>query len=159
MPQRLQQEIKQPKPFPSLEAKTFVNLLRTSSMFVAQLNDELRAADLSQPQYNVLRILRGAGPEGLPSGEIGVRMVSRDPDITRLLDRLETRGLVARVRGEADRRVVTVRLTAEGRQAVDDLDVPMQKLHARQLGHLSRADLATLNRLLEKARAASEATP
>ena len=156
MPRRLQQQIKQPKPFPSLEANTFVNLLRTSSLFMSQLNDELRAADLSQPQYNVLRILRGAGVEGLPSGEIGGRMVSRDPDITRLLDRLETRGLVARVRGESDRRVVTVRLTAQGRQAVDALDAPIQKLHTRQLGHLSRADLSTLNRLLEKARAVSE---
>jgi DNA-binding MarR family transcriptional regulator len=156
MTRRLEHEIKQPKPFPSLEAQTFVNLLRTSSLFVGQLNDTLRESDLSQPQYNVLRIVRGAGLDGLPSGEIGGRMVSRDPDITRLLDRMETRGLVVRGRDPSDRRVITVRLTDKGRKVVDALDAPIQKLHAKQLGHLSQADLTRLNALLEKAREASD---
>jgi DNA-binding MarR family transcriptional regulator len=156
MPRQLQKQIKQPKPFPSLEAMTFVNLLRTSSMFVGQLNDELKAAELTQPQYNVLRILRGAGPEGLPSGEVGMRMVSRDPDITRLLDRMETRGLVIRGRDTTDRRVITVTITNEGREVVDSLDKPIRQLHARQIGQLSRAELAMLNTLLEKARETSD---
>jgi DNA-binding MarR family transcriptional regulator len=156
MPRRLQTQIKQSRPFTSPEAKAFVNLLRTSSVFVAQLNDELKASDLSQPQYNVLRILRGAGAEGLPSGEVGTRMVNRDPDVTRLLDRMEARGLVARSRAESDRRVIVVRITPQGRALVDALDAPIEALHERQLGHLSRADLKTLNALLEKAREAAE---
>jgi DNA-binding MarR family transcriptional regulator len=156
MPRRLQTQIKQSRPFASPEAKAFVNLLRTSSVFVAQLNDELKASELSQPQYNVLRILRGAGAEGLPSGEVGTRMVNRDPDVTRLLDRMEARGLVARSRAESDRRVIVVRITARGRSLVDALDGPIEALHERQLGHLSRADLKTLNALLEKARAVAD---
>jgi len=156
MPRRLQTQIKQSRPFTSPEAKAFVNLLRTSSLLVAQLNDELKASDLSQPQYNVLRILRGAGADGLPSGEVGSRMVNRDPDVTRLLDRMETRGLVARSRAETDRRVIVVRITPHGRSILDALDAPIEALHARQLGHLSRTDLRTLNALLEKAREAVE---
>ena len=156
MPRRLQTQIKQSRPFTSPEAKAFVNLLRTSSVFVAQLNDELKASDLSQPQYNVLRILRGAGADGLPSGEVGTRMVNRDPDVTRLLDRMEARGLVARSRAETDRRVIVVRITPHGRSILDALDAPIEALHARQLGHLSRSDLRTLNALLEKAREAAE---
>ena len=111
---------------------------------------------LSQPQYNVLRILRGAGPAGLPSGEVGDRMVARDPDVTRLLDRMEARGLVARARDQADRRVVVARLTEAGRRLVDALDAPVQAMHARQLGHLSGAELHALSALLERARDAAE---
>ena len=148
----LQHEIKQPKPFRSLEAEVFLNLLRTSTLLVGALSDLLREHDLTQPQYNVLRILRGAGADGLPSGEIGGRMVTREPDVTRLLDRMETRGLVARERGTVDRRVVTVRATAEGLRKVDALDAPVQEMHARQLAHLSPDELRTLNTLLERAR-------
>jgi DNA-binding MarR family transcriptional regulator len=151
----LQDEIKQPKPFRSPEAEVFLNLLRTSTVLVGMLTDLLREHELTQPQYNVLRILRGASREGLPSGEIGGRMVSREPDVTRLLDRMEARGLIERERGTADRRVVTVRLTPEGARLVDALDEPIQQLHGRQLGHLASDELRTLNTLLRRARDAS----
>ena len=148
----LRDEIKQPRPFRSLEAELFLNLLRTSALLVGDLVEVLRPHELTQPQYNVLRILRGAGPEGLPSGEVGERMVSRDPDITRLLDRMEARGLVVRQRGPVDRRIVTVRITPEGLRLVDSLDAPVEAMHTRQLGHLAPDELRTLNSLLSRAR-------
>ena len=149
---KLRDQIKQPRPFASPEAEAFVNVLRTASLLMGGLVELLRPYDLTQPQYNVLRILRGAGAEGLPSGEVGARMVSREPDMTRLLDRMEARGLVTRARGTVDRRVVTVRLTDQGRRIVDALDVPVTELHARQLGHLSADELQALSGLLERAR-------
>lgn len=148
----LQRDIKQPKPFRRPEEAAFLNVMRTASMLVGRLTELLRPYEVTQPQYNVLRILRGAGPDGLPSGEIGERMVSRDPDVTRLLDRMEKRGLLARARDSADRRVITVRLTADGRALVDSLDTPTLDLLTAQLGHLSAEELETLNDLLERAR-------
>jgi DNA-binding MarR family transcriptional regulator len=149
---RLRDEIRQPKPFRSLEAEAFLNVMRTSTAFLAELVELLRPHELTQPQYNVLRILRGAGGDGLPSGEIGDRMVSREPDITRLLDRMEARGLVSRQRGTTDRRVVTTRITDEGRRLIDSLDAPVQALHARQLADFSDQELRTLIDFLERAR-------
>lgn len=148
----LQSQIKQPRPFRSPEEEAFLNVLRTAATLLGAFAELLRPHGLSQPQYNVLRILRGAGPAGLPSGEVGDRMVARDPDVTRLLDRMEARGLVARTRGQADRRVVVARLTDEGRCLVDALDAPVQALHARRLGHLSGEELGTLSALLGRAR-------
>jgi DNA-binding MarR family transcriptional regulator len=153
MATKLHHEIKQPKPFRSAETEAFVNLLRTSSLLIAQLDDELRPADISQPQYNVLRILRGAGEDGLHLGEVGARMVNRDPDVTRLIDRLVARGFVDRERDSTDRRVITARITSDGRAVVDALDDPVRRLHERQLGNLSRAELKAFSALLEKARA------
>ena len=153
----LQREIKQTTAFRSLEAEVFVNVLRTSAALVSGLADLLRPYDLTQPQYNVLRILRGAGAEGLLRGEVGERMVARDPDVTRLLDRMEARGQVSRERGVDDRRMVHVRISAEGMRLVNTLDEPVQAMHARQLGHLTEAELTTLNTLLVKARAPATA--
>jgi DNA-binding MarR family transcriptional regulator len=152
MPGELQGQIKQRKPFDSPEAEAFLNVLRTAAALTRGLTEVLRPHELSQPQYNVLRILRGAGPAGVPSMVVGERMVARDPDVTRLLDRLETRGLVARARDAADRRVVLVRLTDEGRRQVDELDAPVRDMHRRQLGHLTPDELAALSALLEAAR-------
>jgi DNA-binding MarR family transcriptional regulator len=152
MPGQLRDQIHQRKPFDGPEAEAFLNVLRTASALLDDLTGVLRPYDLSQPQYNVLRILRGAGPEGLPSGEIGARMVARDPDVTRLVDRMEARGLVARHRPAADRRVVRVQLTPEGARMVDALDEPVAAMHRRQLGHLDPAALRTLSDLLEAAR-------
>lgn len=152
MPGPLQDQIKQPTPFRSPEAEAFLNVLRTSAQLVGSLVDVLRPHGLTQPQYNVLRILRGAGAAGLPSGEVAARMVTREPDITRLLDRMEARALVARERSPTDRRVVTARLTPDGRALTDALDAPVQALHARQLGHLSADELGALNALLVRAR-------
>jgi DNA-binding MarR family transcriptional regulator len=148
----LRAQIRQPKPFRSLEAEAYLNLLRTATALLGEFVELLRPHELTQPQYNVLRILRGAAEAGLPSGEIGDRMVSREPDMTRLLDRMEARGLVVRQRGPADRRVVTARITAEGRRLVDALDAPVEAMHARQLGHLPEEELRTLTALLERAR-------
>lgn len=149
---QIRNQLRQRKPFDSPEAEAFLNVLRTAAGFLNDLAAVLKPHDLSQPQYNVLRILRGAGPDGLPSGEIGARMVGRDPDVTRLVDRLERRGLVARHRPAADRRVVRVRLTPPGAQVVDALDGPVAAMHRRQLGHLDSAALRRLSDLLEAAR-------
>jgi DNA-binding MarR family transcriptional regulator len=149
---KLQSQIKQSRPFRSPEEQLFVNLLRTARQLLDDFDRLLRASDLTQPQYNILRILRGAGAQGLPSGEIGERMVGRDPDVTRLLDRMEERGIVVRTRSKADRRVVTAQLTPEGLRMVDDLDAPLLAMHARQLGHLSSEEMESLNTLLERAR-------
>jgi DNA-binding MarR family transcriptional regulator len=111
---RLQTEIQQTKPFESLEEEMFLNLQRTAEALMHGLEAGLKPAGLSPSQYNVLRILRGAGAEGLACGGIAERMVTRDPDMTRLLDRLEARGLVMRARDRADRRVITERITPEG---------------------------------------------
>jgi len=111
----------------------------------------LRGEELSPTQYNVLRILRGA-LEGLPCGEIAHRMITRDPDVTRLLDRLERRGLISRCRETKDRRTVMARITPEGLKVVGRLDEPVLAAHRRQLGHLGRERLAALTELLTVAR-------
>jgi DNA-binding MarR family transcriptional regulator len=152
MPSPLQDQLKQPAPFRSAEAEAFLNVLRTSALLVGGLMEVLRPHALTQPQYNVLRILRGAGDTGLPSGEVAARMVTREPDITRLLDRMAERGLVARERSPVDRRVVTARITPAGRALADALDAPVEAMHARQLGHLTPDELRALNALLVLAR-------
>src|SRR6266851_400942 len=111
----------------------------------------LKAEDLSATQYNVLRILRGA-PEGLPCGEIASRMITRDPDVTRLLDRLEKRGLISRRRETKDRRTVMARITPDGLKLLSRLDEPVQAAHRKQLGHLGRERLRTLTELLRISR-------
>jgi DNA-binding MarR family transcriptional regulator len=103
---RLRDEIKQTKPFPSLETEVFLNLARTADQTMRTIAEALKPAELSPTQYNVLRILQGAGKNGLACSEIGERLVTRDPDITRLLDRIEQRELVQRERSSSDRRVV-----------------------------------------------------
>jgi DNA-binding MarR family transcriptional regulator len=135
-----------------LEGEVFVNLLRTADALARGAEALLKPTGLSATQYNVLRILRGAGPEGLACREVGCRMISRDPDITRLMDRMETRGLIARARGEKDRRIVKTRITAEGLRVLGELDAPVQELHRRQLHHLPSKVLRRLSRLLERAR-------
>lgn len=145
-------EIKQKKPVRLREEEAFVNLLRTADVLMQGVAETLKPLGLSPTQYNVLRILRGAEPTGLVCREIGERMITRDPDVTRLLDRLEDRGLVARTRGREDRRVITTRITDDGLQVVGKLETPIADLHARQLGHLGAARLRTLIDLLEQAR-------
>lgn len=117
------------------EEVLFLELYRAADLLSRGPAQLLRAHDLSPNQYNVLRILRGA-PEGLLCGEIGCRMVTRDPDITRLLDRLEKRGLISRCRESEDRRRVQARITREGLALLSRLDRPVREVHRRQLGHL-----------------------
>src|SRR5688572_9077942 len=114
MVKRLQEELKQTKPFTSLEEEVILNLVRTAEHVVSRTAEVLKPANLTPTQYNALRILRGAGPDGLTCGEIGERMVTKESDITRLLDRLERRGLISRERPETNRRVVITRVTDEG---------------------------------------------
>jgi DNA-binding MarR family transcriptional regulator len=113
----------------------------------------LKTEDLSATQYSVLRILRGAR-EGLKCGEIGDRMITRDPDITRLLDRLERRELITRCRDTKDRRTVTARITTDGLEVLGRMDAPVREMHRKQLAHLGRKRLATLTELLREAQGA-----
>jgi DNA-binding MarR family transcriptional regulator len=136
---------------PSLEEAAFLDLLRTTDMLSRGLIHVLKAEELSATQYNVLRILRGA-PEGLPCGEIANRMITRDPDVTRLLDRLEKRNLIARCREAKDRRTVMTRITPEGLKLLARLDEPVQTGHRKLLGHLGPKRLQELMRLLQVAR-------
>jgi DNA-binding MarR family transcriptional regulator len=152
MAQNIQSEIKQRKPFACREEELFLNILRTSDQLMRGMAEVLKPADLSATQYNVLRILRGAVPEGLACGEISERMVTRDPDITRLLDRLEKRGLVARSREKADRRVVTARITEAGLDLLKKLDETVTRMHKARLGHLDPKSQEGLIKLLEQAR-------
>lgn len=149
---KLLDEIKQTKPFRTLEDEVFVNLLRTAEVFLWKEAEMLKPYELTLPQYNVLRILRGAEPDGLICREISERMITRDPDVTKLLDRLETRGLVSRERQQKDRRVIVTRVTKEGLKIVNELDGPSLELTSGLLGHLGERRLRTLNNLLEAAR-------
>jgi len=135
----------------SAEEAAFLDLLRTCDWLTRRLTGVLKPADLSPTQYNVLRILRGS-PAGLPCGEIASRMITRDPDITRLLDRMEKRGLVSRCRETKDRRMVLTRITPEGLKILGELDGPVQEAHRKQLGHLGPERLGKLADLLRAAR-------
>ena len=136
MTSKLQDEIKQSKPFESLQAEVFLNLVRTTDALSRGVEDILKLAGLSHAQYNVLRILRGAGEQGLCCREVAERMVTRDPDITRLLDRMERRSLVSRSRDSRDRRVITVRITAAGQKLLKDLDGPLSEYNRKLLSHM-----------------------
>ncbi len=149
---RLKREISQKLPFASVEEEAYLNLLRTASVLSEGVHDVLRAAGLSQPQYNVLRILRGARPDGLPGKTIGERMVSREPDVPRLLDRLERDGLITRTRSQTDRRVVMATVTEAGLERLDRLDGPIPQTLLERLSHVKRADLEQLIHLLEVCR-------
>lgn len=138
----------------TLEEAVYLDLLRTTDLLSRCLVPVIKAYALSPNQYNVLRILRGA-PDGLPCGEIGARMITRDPDITRLLDRLEKRGLISRNREAEDRRTVLTRITNTGLRLLARLDEPILRAHHTLLGHLGPATLRKLTRLLEQARAGS----
>src|ERR1017187_2157524 len=134
-----------------LEEAAFLELCRTTDVLGRRLTALLKAEDLSATQYNVLRILRGA-PDGLACGEIGNRMITRDPDITRLLDRLGKRGLISRCRESKDRRMVTATIAAEGLELLARMDEPVRAMHRSQLGHLGRERLGALTELLRAAR-------
>ena len=139
-------------PQAGLEARVFVSLLRTADALARGAEALLKPYNLSGTQYNILRILRGAGEKGLACREVGGRLISRDPDITRLLDRMESRGLIARARETQDRRVVKTRIAAEGLRLLDELDKPVRELHRRQLRHLPSKQLRQLSNLLDRAR-------
>ena len=133
-----------------LEEATYVAILRAADS-LSQLPDQIiKGAGLTSAQYNVLRILRGAEPEGLPCNVIGERMISRDPDMTRMLDRMEKRDLITRQRQKDDRRVIKARVTEEGLKLLKKLDTPIREGHKEQFRHISPARLKSLSQLLEE---------
>ena len=138
------------RPPASLEERIFLALLKTADTLGQQAEQLTRTADLTATQYNVLRILRGAGREGLACRGIGDRMITHDPDITRLLDRMEKRGLITRERQKDDRRVVKTWITPKGLALLKPLDQPMRDLHKRQFRHMAGPRLKTLYGLLEE---------
>jgi len=151
----LQSELKQRRPF-GLQEEAMLNVARTSEILRRPSEVLMKEHGLSPSSYNVLRILRGSHPEGLPCHEISGRMVTHVPDVTRLTDRLLTMGLVERQRSTEDRRVVLTRITQGGLDVVDELDQPLLELCREQLQHLSDRELSTLIGLLEKVRTPAE---
>ncbi len=155
---KAQAELRQTRPFESDAVEAYINILRTADWLLRETEKLLAAYELTPPQYNVLRILRGAAraegsfAAGLPCREIGSRMITRDPDITRLLDRLEKAGLVARARDARDRRVVKARITPAGQRLLSRLDRPVRELHDRQLQVLGKDRTRELTGLLEMLR-------
>lgn len=139
----LQAELKQTRPFRSLTEEAYLALQRTAAVLDHAMETALKPSGITSTQYNVLRILRGAGPEGLCRGEIGQRMVRRVPDVTRLLDRLEETGYIARTRGE-DRRFVTTTITTAGLAMLADLDSVTTSFLATHLGALTTDQLQSL---------------
>jgi DNA-binding MarR family transcriptional regulator len=153
VPGKLQREIHQTRASRSLEEETTLNVMRTADWLNLQLMDVLKPHGLSGTQYNVLRILRGAGEEGASCKDIANRLVTRDPDITRLMDRLEKRGILTRNRAQEDRRFVTHHLTEAGLELVNALDRPVQDLHQNAMRHMKPKQLRELIGLLEELRA------
>lgn len=149
---KLNTELAQTTPFGSLEEEALLNVVRTADAFDRQMAEMLKPWGLTPTQYNALRIIRGAGERGHSCGAVSDRMLTRDPDVTRLIDRLEARGLVARTRDQDDRRAVMIRLTTAGRELTDQLDTPVAALHQRQLAHLGADRLRELIALLEASR-------
>ncbi|HXY24436.1 MAG TPA: MarR family transcriptional regulator [Candidatus Acidoferrum sp.] len=144
------------RPPAPIEERIFLALLKTADALGMEAEQLVRTVNLTGTQYNVLRILRGAGPEGLACRGIGDRMITHDPDITRLLDRMEKRGLITRERQTDDRRVVKTRITQEGLDLIKPLDQPMRDLHKRQFRHMATARLKTLYDLVEEIRGTRE---
>lgn len=138
-----------------VEEDVYLSMLRTVEQLSRRVAETLSRADLTSTQYNALRILRGAGGDGTSCNEITEKMVTKDSDVTRLLDRLETRGLIYRERESQDRRRVVARITDEGSRVLTELDGPVAETHRSQLGHLGDKQLATLGRLLKAARSSS----
>ena len=151
---KLAEEIKMRKPFSQLEEEAALSIMRTADLLSQRTLPVLRGFDLSGSQYNVLRILRGS-PEGLPCGQIAERMISRDPDVTRLLDRMEARGLIRRERSEQDRRVVTARITAGGLELLKQADPAITVHHRRQFEALGEKKLRRLIELMQEVREVS----
>ena len=138
------------------QVDAYLALITTAERFEREVVELLKRAGLSPSQYNILRILRGAGDAGLACGQVGGRLVRHDPDVTRLMDRLEKRGLIARGREQQDRRIVRTRITGDGLELLESLDAPVDDLHDRQLGHLNERRLGELTALLVEAGARGE---
>jgi DNA-binding MarR family transcriptional regulator len=150
----IQTEIKQSRPFSSVEEEAFLSLQRTADQLQWRAAELFKPFGLSPTQYNALRILRGAGEMGLACSEVAERMINRDPDITRLLDRLEKRGLTKRSRDQKDRRMIVAHITREGLRLLKAMDAPVEDFQKALLGRMGEKKLKTLIRLLGDARRA-----
>jgi len=139
----------------SAEEAAYLDLLHTADVLTRGAIGVLKAEELSATQYNVLRVLRGS-PQGLTCGELASRLITRDPDVTRLLDRMKKRGLISRSRESRDRRLVLARITPEGLKLVNRMDKPVQQIHRKQLGHMGKNRLRALAELLAAARSGKE---
>jgi DNA-binding MarR family transcriptional regulator len=135
---------------PILEERAFIAVLRAADRLGRQVADLFKQFNLTPTQYNALRILRGGGPTGLACSQIGDRMISRDPDITRLLDRLKRRGLISRRRDQNDRRIIKTFITPAGLELLARMDRPVEQFHLRALGKVKKNDLRGLIGVLEK---------
>jgi len=149
---RLAAEIRQKKPFALLEEEAALNLVRTHEFLEQRQTDFFKRFQLTPTQYNILRILRGAGKAGVTCSQAAERMVAADPDITRLLDRLEARQLIERQRGSQDRRVVISRITTQGTALLKGIDRPLADFHKAQLGPIGKERLTQLIEILESIR-------
>ena len=149
---QLARELKQTRPFASPVQEAVLSIKRTAALLDLRLAELLRPFGLTPTQYNVLRILRGAGAEGLPRCEVQGRLVAPVADTTRLLDRLETVGFVARTRSTEDRRVVTSKITPRGLAVLDKVAAPLKELEQNEVGQLSDARLRTLIGILDEVR-------
>ena len=154
MSSRLAAEIRQKKPFALLEEEAALNLVRTHEFLEQRQTDFFKRFQLTPTQYNILRILRGAGKAGVTCSQAAERMVAADPDITRLLDRLEARQLIERQRGSQDRRVVISRITTQGTALLKEIDRPLADFHKAQLGPIGKERLTQLIEILESIREA-----
>jgi DNA-binding MarR family transcriptional regulator len=154
MPRTLRDDLQQRKPFTSLQEEALLNIVRTSATMTDAMEELLKPYGITGTQYNVLRILRGAEPAGLCRNELRDRMLTRMPDVTRLLDRMEEAGLVVRARNGQDRRLVSTRITEAGRRLVDQLDDPVHAFHQEKIGHVTDAQLQDLIDVLTLARGA-----
>jgi DNA-binding MarR family transcriptional regulator len=148
----LQSEIRQGKSFESINEELWLNLSRTAAVVSLRVEHQLRPYGLSPTQYNVMRILRGAGPEGLVQHEVGARLVAQVPDVPRILSRMEKAGWVLRVRGTADRRVVRATLTESGLRLVDALDDTMRQVHLNLFPAMTEDEMRHMCDLLTLAR-------
>ncbi len=148
----LKASIKQSKPFQSIKEELLLTLVRTAADIEHQMMQDFRPYGLTTTQYNVLRILRGAGADGLCRHEVSDRLVRQVPDVTRLLDRMEDAGLIVRERGSEDRRFVSTRLTPQGLALVNKLDAEIAEMQNRYVGHLNDKQMRTLLGLLEELR-------
>jgi len=149
--EEIQHQLKQTKPFSSREEAVYLGIQIIADEQRSKFNDLFKTKDLTGAQYNVLRILRGAGTAGISCREIGERMINRDSDITRMLDRLEARKLITRERQTDDRRVVLTFIAKAGLALLSELDRPVEELHRSLLGHLNQKELDSLLKLLGKA--------
>lgn len=152
MAHRILEEIKQTVPFASLQQEAALNILRTADALKRRLELLLKRRGITSAQYNVLRILRGAGERGLHCSGIAERMITAEPDITRLLVRMERLGLLVRQRNGSDRRMVTAIASERGLRLLDELVTPLRELQDRQFALLSEKEIEALIGGLEKVR-------